>query len=83
MKRSQGTFSQKRMVCGGEGENGTRMRIDEAQRREESFHQQVCQMKLGDKSPTGRSLGFSAGAGCFSPSVICLIAQLREINGCS
>ena len=60
-----------------------RMRIDEAQRREESFHQQVCWMKPGDKSPSGRSLGLSACTGCLSPSVICLIAWLREINGCS
>jgi len=60
-----------------------RMRIDEAQRREESFHQQVCWMKAGDKSPSGRSLGLSACTGCLSPSVICLIARLREINGCS
>lgn len=35
----------------------TRMRIDEAQRREESFHQQVCWMKPGDKSLHGRSFG--------------------------
>lgn len=60
-----------------------RMRIDEAQRREESFHQQVCWMKPGDKSPSGRSLGLSACTSCLSPSVICLIAWLREINGCS
>lgn len=43
---------------GGGGGNATRMRIDEVHRKEESFHQQVWQMKLGDKSPTGRSLGF-------------------------
>lgn len=60
-----------------------RMRIDEAQRREESFHQQVCWMKPGDKSPSGRSLGLSACTGCLSPSVICLITWLWEINGYS
>lgn len=38
--------------------DATRMRIDEVHIKEESFHQQVWQMKLGDKSPTGRSLGF-------------------------
>lgn len=60
-----------------------RMRIDEAQRREESFHQQVCWMKPGDKSPSGRSLGRGACTGRLSPSVVCLTARLPEINGCS
>lgn len=33
------------------------MKIDEAERKGDSFHQQVCQMKLRDKWRVGRSLG--------------------------
>lgn len=46
-----------------EKENETRMEIDEAERKGDSFHQQVCQMKLRDKWRVGRSLG-PGGAHC-------------------
>lgn len=47
-----------------------RMKIDEAEREGDSFHQQVCQMKLRDKS-------LVEGAWCLpgsapAPSVSCL-----------
>lgn len=84
--RSAGSVGAPAAESQGEGKKNrkaVRMRIDEAHRREESFHQQVCWMKPGDKSRSGRSLGLGACTGCLSPSVICLIARLPEINGCS
>lgn len=53
-----------------EKENEISMKIDEAGKGA-SFHQQVRQTKLGDKSRGGRSLGPGAGLAAF-PSVGCL-----------
>lgn len=44
-----------------EKENEIKMKIDEAERKGDSFHQQVCQMKLGDKSCGRRSRGARVG----------------------
>lgn len=44
-----------------EKENEIKMKIDEAERKGDSFHQQVCQMKLRDKSCGRRSLGARVG----------------------
>lgn len=48
------------------------MKIDEAERKGDSFHQQVCQMKLRDKSRGGRSLGLCAGL------TACSLCQLSQ-----
>lgn len=62
-----------------EKENEIRMKIDEAERKD-SFHQQVCQMKLGDKSRCGRSLGLVQGCRLLP---LPAVAGSREINGYS
>lgn len=48
------------------------MKIDEAERKGDSFHQQVCQMKLRDKSRGGRSLGLCTGL------TACSLCQLSQ-----
>lgn len=58
-----------------EKENEMRMKIDEAEREGDSFHQQVCQMKPRDKS-------LAEGAWCLpgsapAPSVSCLRQPAR------
>lgn len=53
------------------------MKIDEAERKGDPFHQQVCQMKPGDKSRGGRSRG--ARAPPPSPSVSCLRRPGRQM----
>lgn len=47
-----------------EKENEIRMKIDEAGRKGDPFHQQVCQMELRDKSRSGRSLGLRRARAC-------------------
>lgn len=51
-----------------EKEDEIRMKIDEAGRKGDSFHQQVYQMKPGDKSHRKEGLGSRARA---FPSVSC------------
>ena len=56
------------------------MKIDEAERKGDSFHQQVCQMKLQDKSRVGRSLGPGGAHGLPSLSAV---SGKPATNGCS